>query len=289
MAWLLDKGPFRSLSEANGTAPGDFTVPTLFRVNVPVRGLDRRLDGLRVGQLSDVHLGPFQRLEYLERALRLFGRHPPEILAVTGDLLDREDWTVPALDIISRVRAPLGRFYVMGNHENYAGRQEIMAAARAHRGVRFLWRESVEVRVGGARVRVLGMDYPPGNQPMEFFFRRRPIPHFFYQRRFPDADREVTEVTQGTEDADFRLCLVHHPDYFDQLRHLPVELTLAGHTHGGQVDPVGTFFARAAFRYVLGHYESGGRHLYVNGGTGHNFPVRVNVHAEVTELTLRRA
>jgi predicted MPP superfamily phosphohydrolase len=81
---------------------------------------------------------------------------------------------------------------------------------------------------------------------------------------------------------------VHHPDNFDVIASRNVELTLAGHTHGGQVAPLGPFMKDRLFKYVRGLYQKEQSHLYVSGGTGHWFPVRWGVPAEVTELTLRR-
>lgn len=249
-------------------------VPVFKRVVVPIRGLDRRLDGMRIGQLSDVHVGAVLWLDYLERSVALFSRSPPELLAITGDLLDEPDATEAVLDILSSVRAPFGRFYVLGNHENFRDRSAIIRAARAHSGVQLLINQSQHVEVQGARVHVSGVDFPVGQRATS---PRQPI-----------NSRYVREATEHAQDADFRLCLAHHPDDFDEIRSHSVELTLAGHTHGGQLAPLGVWLAQRMFRYPCGPYMVDGRHLYVSAGTGGSLPVRVGVDAEVTELTLRR-
>lgn len=260
--------------------------PTLFRVNVPVKNLPRALDGLRIGQVSDVHVGATLGVDHLQRALALFRTNPPDILVATGDLVDDAQLARPCLDALATVRAGLGRFYILGNHENYAGREDIIATARAHESVHFALDEDHEIRAAGLRMRVLGLDYPM-DERMGLSFRFAPVPHPVTRRTFPHLANEVERAAGRVAEADFRLCLVHHPETFDALPG-SVELTLSGHTHGGQVAPWGTMLANSAFKYPLGLYKDGGRHLYVNGGTGHWLPLRVGVPAEVTELTLRR-
>src|SRR5687768_13674531 len=92
--------------------------PTLKRVNVPVAGLDRRLDGLRIGQISDTHIGAVLGVDHMQAALRVLEREPPDLFVMTGDLLD--DVAVgPALfEMMAKVKAPYGRFFIMGNHDN---------------------------------------------------------------------------------------------------------------------------------------------------------------------------
>jgi len=263
--------------------------PALLRVNVPVVGLDRRLDGMRIAQISDVHLGAFLGLEHLRVALDLLRRRPPDLMTVTGDLLDDATLTQACLDMIAEIKAPYGTAYVMGNHENYAGRQEVMTIARKHPTIQFLQDEGRTVTVQGAKIHVIGLDYPSREEErLRFRLETSPFPHPVYSREFPRMPEIVAKAAERADDGDFRLALSHHPDFFDELHKHGVELTLSGHTHGGQVAPVGTGLARDAFRYNLGLYESVGRFVYVNGGTGHWYPLRISVPAEVTELTLYR-
>lgn len=266
----------------------DPLVPSLKRVTIPVRGLDRRLDGMTIGQVSDAHIGRWLGVDHLLHAVERLAPERPHLLAVTGDLVDSAPLTAACLDVLARIPAPGGRFLVMGNHENYAGRDDVIAQARAHPHFRFLLAEEALLDVHGARIHVSGLDYPPGRQHLEVHWRSQPLPHVVYRRLFPDMAADVAAVTRRADDADFRLCLAHHPDYFDAARTRGVELTLAGHTHGGQVAPLGTLLARGAFTYCLGVYEVDNRHCYVSGGTGHWYPLRVGVPAEVALITLRR-
>ncbi|MBI5495590.1 MAG: metallophosphoesterase [Deltaproteobacteria bacterium] len=252
----------------------DTTAPELRRVALPVPGLDRRLDGLRIGQVSDVHVGALLGPDHLQRALALFGRAPPEVMTATGDLLDDPRKARACFDLLAAQRAPYGVFYSLGNHENFQDRDHIIATARAHDTVRILVNEETTVTVQGATVHVGGVDFPVGQgatAPRD------------------DVNRAgVAAATQRSVDADLRIALAHHPDDFDELASRGVELTLSGHTHGGQIAAFGQGLTSRWFKYFYGHYQQGRSHLWVSGGTGHSFPLRVGVPMEVTEITLRR-
>jgi predicted MPP superfamily phosphohydrolase len=252
---------------------GPADLPVLLRETVAIKGLDRRLDGIRVGQVSDVHVGGTLGPDHLQRALSLFGNTPPDILTATGDLLDDPRLTRAALDVLAARGAPYGTFYSLGNHENFVDRDLIISTGRAHGRVQLLVNESVDVNVQGARVNLSGVDFP--------------VEQGATGPRTPENHAFVAAATQRVDKADLRVCLAHHPDDFDQIATRGVELTLSGHTHGGQVAPLGGLVARS-FKYFLGRYQVGDSHLHVSGGTGHSFPLRVGVPMEVTELTLRR-
>jgi predicted MPP superfamily phosphohydrolase len=262
-------------------------VPRILRVNVPVKDLPRRLDGFRIGQISDTHIGATLTLDHLVAATGLFRRNPPDMLVMTGDLLDDASLTQGCLDVLATVKAPHGNFFIMGNHDNYAGRDNVIETARAHATVKLLLDEERRVHAGGAHIHVSGLDYST-RERVGLTWRLSPLPLPVVQRSFPSVADQLKRATDRRGEADFRLCLAHHPDSFELIADRGVELTLSGHTHGGQVAPLGTLLARTTFKYVLGLYERQGRHLYVNGGTGHWLPLRVGVPAEVTELTLRR-
>ena len=262
-------------------------VPRLMRVNVPVKGLPRRLDGFRIAQISDTHIGAHLTPDHMHKAVSLLHANPPEMLVMTGDMLDDASLAQPCLDLLSTVKAPHGHFFIMGNHDNYAGRDRVIASVREHPTVKLLLDEEMVVPVDGTHLHVSGLDYST-TERTKVSWHFLPLPHPAVVRTFPTMEDEVKRATDRRNEADFRLCLAHHPDGFDAIAQRGIELTLSGHTHGGQVAPFGTMLANSAFKYVLGLYERDGKHLYVNGGTGHWLPLRVGVPAEVTELTLRR-
>ena len=202
MRAMLASGPAMKVREMlQHSALGGGETPVLKQVNVPVVGLDRRLDGLRVGQLTDVHVGATLGVDHLERSLALFGKAPPEILCVTGDLLDDPRLTRPSLDVLAARNAPYGTFYTLGNHEGFVDRNAIIHTARQHEGVKLLINESVNVEVQGARVNVSGVDYP---EHQEATAPRDPI-----------NAACVASACERSDDGALRLCLAHHPDDFD--------------------------------------------------------------------------
>ena len=249
--------------------------PELRRFRIQVPGLDRRLDGMRIGHLSDVHIGGMTLgPAYLEQSLRVFGRSAPELLMVTGDLLDDPRATRACMDMLAARRAPYGAFYSLGNHENFQDRDHIISETRRHGGVRLLLNEEAFVRVGDATVHVGGVDYP--------------VTQGAVAKRTAINEQNAQAATAHAADADYRIALSHHPDEWDDLWARGADLTLSGHTHGGQIAPVGPALNSAWYKYVYGFYQQSGRHLYVSGGTGHSLPYRVGIAAEVTEFTLVR-
>lgn len=274
MRAMLTSGPAMKLRDMLQQSSSGGITPVLRQVNIPIAGLDRRLDGLRVGQLTDVHVGATLGLDHLQRALGVFGKTTPDILCVTGDLLDDPRLTRPAMDLLAGRKAPYGAYYSLGNHENFVDRNAIISAARAHDTVKLLVNESFTVEVQGAKVNLSGVDYPEDQEAT-------------VQRQAINAAC-VASAIQCAPDGDLRLCLAHHPDDFDEIARRGVELPMSGHTHGGQIAPVIASILARPFKYFYGSYKQDQSHLYVSGGTGHNFPLRLGVPMEVTEFTLRR-
>lgn len=247
--------------------------PQLTHVTIAIPGLDRRLDGMRIGQVSDVHIGQGFRPEYLKRALDVFGRRPPDMLVCTGDLIDEPAWSRACFDLLADRKAPYGTFYSLGNHENFRDREHIVDEAMKHDRLQLLVNRGVIAQVQGARVFVSGVDFP--------------VEQSATAQRAPINAQFVAAANARAGDGDVRICLAHHPDDFDEIRSHGVELTLSGHTHGGQnslLDPLITRY----YRYFKGHYRVDGKHLYVNAATAGSHFFRVGAPPEVTELTLRR-
>lgn len=251
------------------------------RLRIP--GLPAALEGFRIGQLTDVHIGEFIDTEHLTRAVAALDEQSVDLQVMTGDLIDDLSQLEPTMDALEGCRAPHGMLAILGNHEKWRGERAVVEAyaKRAPNGrLRLLVDENVVVRHKGAALRVTGVDYPmrKGRGP-----------------RLPRAERRA--VMRASAEAAWRgvgtdetvLCLTHHPDFFPLAAERGAHLTLAGHTHGGQVGffRVPLFFF--AFEHMLGRYRRGHAQLYVSGGTGHWLPFRVGIPAEVTVLTLTAA
>ncbi|HYO51530.1 metallophosphoesterase [Archangium sp.] len=246
-------------------------------VEVRLRGLPRALDGFRIGQITDVHVGTFIDVEYVRATVEAMNKARVDLQVMTGDLIDdlaQLDGTMAALETC---RAPHGMLAILGNHEHWRGihpiREAYAASARRGSPVRLLVDEAQVLEHAGQRVRVVGVDYPLGRRGMGAKVERM---------------RRSAEVAfRGTSADEVVLCLTHHPDFFPFAVERGARLTLAGHTHGGQVAILGMPLFRFAFDYMLGRYRRGDGQLYVSGGTGHWLPFRLGVPAEVSILTLR--
>lgn len=249
---------------------------------IALKNLPPALDGFRIGQLTDVHVGDFIDPEYLKAAVSALDAQKVDLQVMTGDLIDDLTQLGPTIAALNHTRAPLGMLAILGNHEKWRDEDAVVAAYERvrHEGrLRLLIDESVALTHKGAPLRVVGVDYPMKKGG---------------RHRLPKAQRDA--LMQASADKAFArarpeetlLCLTHHPDFFPFAAQKKAALSLAGHTHGGQVGLFGIPLFGFAFRYMLGRYKRGDSHLYVSGGTGHWLPFRVGVPTEVTVLTLRR-
>jgi hypothetical protein len=242
--------------------------PRVEEATVHVRGLVPGLRGLRIAQISDLHVGPTIRLRDVERVVDRVLALEPDLIAVTGDLADGtperlERHVAP----LARLRAPLGVYYVTGNHEYYWGAGKWIAKAK-ELGFVPLINENRVVSRGGAQLLVGGVPDESGGS--------------FVPGHRPDAERAA--ATHGG--ADFRLILAHRPDGVPAAARAGFDLQLSGHTHGGQFFPVSLFIG-LFHRHVRGLSRHGRMWVYVNRGTGYWGPAhRFAVPAEITSLTL---
>jgi predicted MPP superfamily phosphohydrolase len=262
-----------SLGVVNGS--GGFQVR---EVEVRLRNLPAALEGFRIGQITDIHVGTFIGTDYVRAAVSAMNDAGVHLQVMTGDLIDDLDQLDDTMAALEGCRAQHGMLAVMGNHEYWRGAEPIFRGyeAIAKRGgpVRLLVDQSHVIEHGGQRLRVVGVDYPMGRGPG------------VKEKRF----RQSAEVAfQGVGPDELVLCLTHHPSFFPFAAERGAHLTLAGHTHGGQVALLGMPLFWFAFEFMLGRYKSKDSHLYVSGGTGHWLPFRLGIPPEVTILTLRAA
>ncbi|HLK46673.1 MAG TPA: metallophosphoesterase [Bryobacteraceae bacterium] len=241
-------------------------------IDLPVPGLPRDLDGIRLLQISDIHLSPFLSEKELARVIdATLGLHP-HVTFVTGDLIStRRDPLDACIRQLARLKADAGVFGCMGNHEHYAGVEAATEAKAARVGIRFLRSQSTCLRFGNSRLNVAGVDYEPS-------YRRH--------RYLQGAERFL-------EPGAFNLLLSHNPDVFPFAARQGYDLVLAGHTHGGQVniEIFGQSINPARFHtpYVYGLYRQDRSAEYVTRGVGTiGVPVRLGAPPEVALLRLRK-
>lgn len=262
-----------SLGMVNGSV--GFTVR---QVEVRLRNLPAALEGFRIGQITDVHVGTFIGTDYVRAAVSAMNEAGVHLQVMTGDLIDDLEQLDGTMAALEGCKAPHGMMAVMGNHEYWRGARPIFKAYEAieKRGgpVRLLVDKAHVLEHAGHRIRVVGVDYPMGRGPGV---------------RATRFQRSADAAFQGVGADELVLCLTHHPSFFPYAVEKGAHLTLAGHTHGGQVALLGMPLFWFAFEFMLGRYKSKDSHLYVSGGTGHWLPFRLGVPPEVTILTLRAA
>jgi hypothetical protein len=243
-------------------------------VDVPARvpGLSRRLDGFTIVQLSDLHIGTFVGEPELRAAEDLVRRARPDLLILTGDLLDHDPRQGEMLARFVRRLGAYARHGVVaipGNHDYYAGIDAVSAAVTGGGGT-MLINDGRVIGDAGASFALLGVDdlYGPRTDP---------------RSTGPDLDRAIAAVPADLP----RVLLCHNPQLFPLLAS-SVGLQLSGHTHGGQIN----FGVRPA-RLVLGHpfiagaYHLGDTSLYVNRGFGTTGPpARIGAAPEVSRIIL---
>ena len=251
------------------------------KVEVPIANLPPALDGMKIVQLSDIHIGDFMPREEVRRAVVMANDLGADLAVVTGDFISNEyDPLEDCIRELSSLRAPLGTWGCNGNHEIYAGAEAAAQQLFQRHGMRLLRQENVELAMNGARFNLIGVDYQRDHMTRG---PRGPM----LQGLDPLIRRDVPNIL-----------LSHNPNSFHRAAELGIELSLAGHTHGGQVKfeivDHSITPARLITDFVAGLYHlpmaSGSRSsLYVNRGLGtFGMPVRLGVPPEITLLTLRR-
>lgn len=247
--------------------------PRLAEVEVKIEGLPAALDGLKIAQISDLHVGPTIRHRYVTRVAQLVRDASPDLVALTGDIVDGPVARLaPHVEPLATLaQGPLaGRiFFITGNHEYYAGAAQWVTHFSSI-GIKPLLNEHAIVMHEDARLLVGGVVDPAVR--MEDRDAR------------PDAQR-----ARGQAPADFTLLLAHNPKLAKLGATAGFDLMLSGHTHAGQFHPW-TFVAKAVHApHFAGLSREGKMHVYVSPGTGSwGPPVRFGTSPEVTVLTLRR-
>jgi len=243
--------------------------PYVRRVDIPVEGLPPDLDGLRIVQISDLHVGPTMRLAYVQRVVDMTKQLAPDFIALTGDIVDGSvprlaSHVAPLEALASGDRA----FFVLGNHDYYSGAGP-WTAHFERMGFRVLRNAYVSIERGAARLVIGG------------------VIDFAARMSDPDARPRPDLATDGDARPAFRLLLAHNPKIAPLAEQAGFDLQLSGHTHGGQFFPW-TFVVRRVHRpHAVGLSRRGRLWVYVSAGTGTwGPPVRLGTKPELTLLRI---
>jgi uncharacterized protein len=302
---LAGAGPFLTAMYGFAAERLDYQV---HRVEIPIPNLPAGLEGMKIAQISDIHLSSYMPRLQVRRAVNMANDLDADLALVTGDFITGAgDPIADCIDEVKGLRAPLGVWGCNGNHEIYARAEDAAQLLFAQAGMKLLRSENAQLTFQGASFNLIGVDYQRertnGGRKVQLLRNVGPL----VRRDMPN------------------ILMSHNPNAFNRAAELGIELTLAGHTHGGQiqVEILDHRLSPARFitDYVAGLYQrpmfapapndrassagsafetshgslfpnrsSALASIYVNRGLGTvGAPVRLGVPPEITLLTLRRA
>lgn len=259
------------------------------RLKVSLPNLPSSFDGIRIGQISDIHSGSFFNKTAVKGGVELLLKEKPDLIFFTGDLVNNQASEVgDYLGIFGKIKAPLGVYSVTGNHDygDYhhwssmeEKRKNFQDLMKAHRlmGYDLLMNGNKIISQGGDKIAIIGNENWGG-------------------RGFSKYGK-LGQAVKGTEDAAVKLLLSHDPSHWDaQVRseHPDIDVMFSGHTHGFQFGvEIGGFRwspSQYAYKQWAGLYQEGKQFLYVNRGFGYlGYPGRIGMPPELTIVELKRA
>ncbi len=238
------------------------------RVTIPLKGLPRAFEGLRIVQISDIHVGPTIKAGFVREVVNRVNALQPDMIALTGDLIDGSvDYLANDVASLSDLTAPGGKFFVTGNHEYYSGVYPWLKKV-TELGFDVLTNEHRIIERDGEKLIIGGVTDISAGQMI------------------PEHRSNPVGSLAGAPEAGARILLAHQPISVYKAADAGYDLQLSGHTHGGQYFPYSKLIA-VAQPFVAGLYNHKGTQLYVNRGTGYwGPPIRLGSPAEITEIIL---
>jgi len=257
------------------------------RQQIRLARLPYAFDGLRIAQLSDIHIGPFMSEAEIRRVVEITNRLRADLIVLTGDYVTWDPSTQGAVvNVLAGLKAPYGVFGCLGNHELWTRTESSITRLFAATGIPILRQERVSIAAAGPgtpgvdqSLNLIGVDFQTHTS-----MRRR-------ERGF--VEHYLAGVDRLQRPDSVNILLSHNPNTFDRAADLGIDLSLAGHTHGGQVSlefvHPGISPARLVSPYVRGWFQKGNAQLYVNRGIGTiGVPIRIDAPPEISVFDLVR-
>jgi predicted MPP superfamily phosphohydrolase len=249
--------------------------------DLPLRQLPSDLDGLTIAQVSDIHVGRFTEEPVVRKIVEATNGLRADLVLLTGDLINHALADLPAgLDAVKGMDSRFGIYMIEGNHDLFESRASFERTVKQS-GVPLLLNESTTLNIRGQAVQLLGLKWGSANSNGSI---NSPS-----QRGDAAIADSMGVLMKQLQPGAFPILMAHHPHAFDLAAQAGIPLTLAGHTHGGQLmasPQVG--FGPLMFRYWSGLYTKNDSKLVVSNGVGNWFPLRINAPAEIVKITLRR-
>ena len=245
---------------------------------IKLRHLPKAFEGFRIVQLSDLHISAFMSAEEIRKYVAIANQLKADLVALTGDFVTWDETAQGAVvEALSGLKAPFGVFGCLGNHEWLTGTEESITRLFAAQGTRILRGERAAVNSGRSTLNFLGVDY-------QSRLGRTEAPGHPMQEYLLGMERLLLPDTVN-------ILLSHNPNTFDRAAELGIDLSLAGHTHGGKVAlefiHSNLAPARLITPYVRGWFQKRDAQLYVNRGIGTiAFPIRFGARPEITVFEL---
>ncbi len=237
-------------------------------LNIQLDRCAEALSGFSIVQLTDIHIGPMLGKNFLEQLVDKINKIKPDIVAITGDMVDGSVSELGAtIAILKQLKPRYGVFFVTGNHEYYSGAAEWVTYIDSL-GIKVLRNERVRITHNGAALDIAGIDDWSA--------------HEFAAGHKADLPKAMA----GRDPNIPVVLLAHQPRAVIEAAKLGVDLQLSGHTHGGQIFPF-NFLVHLQQPYVSGWHRHGSTQIYVSNGTGFwGPPMRLGIPAELTHITL---
>ena len=242
---------------------------SIVRQDITLKNLPRSLHGLRIVQVSDLHVGPTIKADYAQTVVDQVNALNPDLIFFTGDMVDGSvDRLSNDVEPLRKLKAKYGTFFVTGNHEYYSGVEQWIEKV-ADLGMIHLKNEHRILNIAGASIAIAGVTDL--------------MAHTVLKSHLTDPKQAM----QGLPIDMPTIMLAHQPGTAELTDGLAIDLMVCGHTHGGQYMPFNLAVAKA-HKYAAGYYQHGDMQVYVNRGTGYwGPPLRLGIPSEITLFELQ--
>lgn len=251
------------------TNNGDFDT---VEQNIVIQNLPEEFKGFTIGMMSDVHSSVFMNMEDMSKYVQSMNVLKADLVVVTGDFVNSQTEEVyPFIEAFSELKADYGVYGCLGNHDYFTKNVELVAKEVDGCGIKLLRNDAVKIQKGNSFLNLLGVDDIP---------------------RDVNPDKYILPAIKSANNNNPKILLCHKPYFMENFQNHNIDLTLSGHTHGGQIvfAKIGdTYITPATLfsKYVWGLYKKGNSQLYVNRGIGSvGLPIRINCPPELTKITL---